>query len=151
RLSFTFAPAIFSRLLRLADDHSLSTQTFLLTCWQVLLRRLSEQDSFYLNCFFDGRNYDEVNDVIGLFSRSLPLFCRLRDEQTLVSLAREIEDRCSQTAEWQEYYEGEVTAQTSQIGFAYFERVDHYESANGLEWKILDQRSDIQQAKLGLR
>ncbi|HXQ69895.1 MAG TPA: condensation domain-containing protein, partial [Pyrinomonadaceae bacterium] len=151
RLSFTFAPEISSGLIRLADDHGLSRQTVLLTCWQVLLRRLCGQESFYINCLFEGRNYDELNSAIGLFARSLPLFCRLHDEQTLVSLGHEIEDRCSQMSEWQEYYGGEAEAQTDQISFEYFERVSHRVTVGGLKWRVLDQQSDLQQAKLGLR
>ncbi len=147
RLSFTFDPDIT----RCADQHGLSTQALLLACWQVLLRRLSGQESFYVNCLFEGRNYDELNNAIGLFARSLPLFCRLRDEQSFVSLGQEIEERCSQMSEWQEYYEGEAAAQTDQICFEYLERVDHHLSASGLDWNIVDQRAAIQHATLGLR
>jgi len=151
RLTFTFVPEITSQLVRCADQHGLSTQALLLACWQVLLRRLSGQESFYVNCLFGGRNYDELNNAIGLFARSLPLFCRLRDEQTVVSLGAEIEERCSQMSEWQEYYEGEATAQTDQISFEYLERVDHHLSVSGLDWHVLDQRAAVQHAKLGLR
>lgn len=147
----TGAPDRLSFTLDCLDHQELSPQTLLLACWQVLLRRLSGHESFYINCLFEGRHYDELNNAIGLFARSLPLFCRLRDEQTILSLGEEIEDRCSQMSEWQEYYESEATAQTDQIGFEYFERVDDYVSGSGLKWQVLDQRSEIQQAKLGLR
>ncbi|HEX6284218.1 MAG TPA: AMP-binding protein, partial [Pyrinomonadaceae bacterium] len=152
RLSFTFDPEVTSKLVRCAGQHGLSTQALLLACWQVLLRRLSGQETFYVNCLFDGRNYDELNNAIGLFARSLPLFCRLRDEQTVISLGAEIEKRCSEMSEWQEYYEGEATNQTDQISFEYLERVDHHLSVSGLDWNVLDQRAAaIQHAKLGLR
>ena len=151
RLSFAFDPEVTSELVRCAYQHGLSTQALLLACWQVLLRRLSGQETFYVNCLFEGRNYDELNNAIGLFARSLPLFCRLRDEQSVVSLGAEIEERCSQMSEWQEYYEGEAAAQTDQISFEYLERVDHHLSVSGLDWNVLDQRASIQHARLGLR
>jgi amino acid adenylation domain-containing protein/non-ribosomal peptide synthase protein (TIGR01720 family) len=151
RLTFTFDPEITSELVRCADQHGLSTQALLLACWQMLLRRLSAQETFYVNCLFEGRHYDELNNAIGLFARSLPLFCRLHDERTIVSLGAEIEDRCSQMSEWQEYYEGEATPQTDQISFEYLERVDHHLSVSGLDWNVLDQRAAVQHARLGLR
>ena len=130
----------------------MSTQTLLLTCWQVLLRRLSGQESFYINCLFEGRNYDELNNTIGLFARSLPLLCRLHDEQPSFRSAQEIEERCSQMSEWQEYYEGEAATQTDQISFEYFERVDHHADRwrSGVE-SAWTSAAAIQQAKLGLR
>ena len=149
-LSFTFALETASALMRLAVHHGISTQSMLLACWQVLLARLSGRHSFQLNSLFDVRHYDELNGAIGLFTRSLPLCCQLDNEKTLFSLARETEDRCAQISEWQEYYDID-TPMTEQISFEYCERMDQHVSGSGLQWAVLDQRSEIQQAKLGLR
>ncbi len=150
RSSFTLAPEITSRLAGAAADSGVSIRTMLLGCWQMLLRRISGQESFYLNCLFDVRHYDQLDGALGLFARSLPLLCQPRDQQTVLSLVQETEDRCAQMSEWQEFYEDGAT-RTEQISFEYDERMDGHVSVSGLRWDVLEQRSEVQQAKLGLR
>lgn len=150
RLNFSFDSTDARTFVEVADRHDVSTQSLLLSCWQVLLGRLSGQQSFYLNCLVDLRHYDELDGAIGLFARSLPLYCRLGDAQTVLSLALNTEARCAELSEWQEYYESETPA-NGLISFEYCERIGEQVSASGLKWEVLDQHSEIQQAKLGLR
>jgi len=151
RLSFTLPAEITAQLEGVAARCGVSTQTMLLACWQVLLWRLTARENFFVNCVFGVRHYEELKDSLGLFARALPLSCRLQEQRTLVSLAQEIEERCAQMSEWQEYYEGDEATQTEQIGFEYAERIRGWASASGLEWAIIEQRSEMQRPKLGLK
>ncbi len=55
---------------------------FLLTCWQLLLRRLAGQEGIDVACVLDGRRLEELQDALGLFARAVPLHVRLDDDQS---------------------------------------------------------------------
>jgi len=137
-----------------ASRCGVSTQTMLLACWQVLLWRLTAQENFSVDCVFDGRQYRELEGAVGLFARALPLSCRIDGQQTFRALAHEVEQRRQQVIEWQEYFDSEndeVTARGDRVGYEYVECDAEWAKAGSLEWQVLEQRSEIQRPKLGLR
>src|SRR5215208_549896 len=48
-------------------------ETFLLSCWQVLLWRLMRQSPIVVGNLFDGRNYEELQRALGPFAQTLPV------------------------------------------------------------------------------
>jgi len=71
--AFTLDPRMTSRIEAFSDARGSSVSGFLLACWQILLWRLSAEEEIIVECLFDGRQFDELHDGLGLFARYLPV------------------------------------------------------------------------------
>jgi amino acid adenylation domain-containing protein/non-ribosomal peptide synthase protein (TIGR01720 family) len=138
-----FAPRVFGSPLRpelvarLEEQNArsgLSLQSVLLACWQVLLWRLTGNADPSIAVTYDGRNYKELVDALGLFERSLPHPARLSPEQSFGELAAGVMARSEEMGEWQEYFSWEMilkerdeaAADSFGFGFEYDERSDDF-------------------------
>ncbi|MBW4490245.1 MAG: amino acid adenylation domain-containing protein [Trichocoleus desertorum ATA4-8-CV12] len=63
----------------------------LLTAWQVLLWRLTGQETLLLGVSLDGRNYEELEPAIGLLSRTLPLSSKLQTNLTFQQALQQVQ------------------------------------------------------------
>src|SRR6202040_518664 len=66
-------PATLQKIELIASQHDASAADFLLACWQSLLWRLTGQSNFFSAVAFDGREYEELQDAVGLFAKHLPI------------------------------------------------------------------------------
>ena len=71
--AFTLDPRMTSRIEAFGDARGSSVSGFLLACWQILLWRLSAKEEIIVGCLYDGRQFDELHDALGLFARRLPV------------------------------------------------------------------------------
>ena len=100
---------------------------FLLGCWQTLLWRLTKQSDITVKTVFPGREYEELQEVIGLLAKSLPISCHFEKNLTLIKLLDEISDRLTEATERQEYF---ISSETEAYGIG-FEFIDISESYDG--------------------
>ena len=61
-----------------------------LACWALLWSRLSVGDEVVIGTRFDGRNYEELKDALGLFERYLPIHLHLSGEMSFNELLQQI-------------------------------------------------------------
>jgi amino acid adenylation domain-containing protein len=71
--AFMLDPRMTSRIEAFSGARGSSVSGFLLACWQILLWRLSAEEEIIVECLFDGRQFDELHDGLGLFARYLPV------------------------------------------------------------------------------
>jgi amino acid adenylation domain-containing protein len=135
---------------RVAAECKLPTETVLLACWFVLIGRLTTQETLSVNCVVDGRQYEVLQDSIGVFARSLPLSSQFDEQQTFAEFAQQLEQRRRKAVEWQEYFEWQPEMAAAP-GFEYVEHSRESMFAGSLEWRLLERRSDIHRPKFGLR
>ena len=91
----------------------------LLTCWQVLLARITSAEEFVIGRFFDGRRYKKLQGGLGLFGRYLPLHCRVPLEVPFLDLLRTTALQMEECGRWQETFHWEpVTDSTGQARVA---------------------------------
>src|SRR5919205_1373203 len=57
----------------IVQKYETTASVFLLSCWQVLLWRLTEQSHFVVGTSFNGRNYQGLESALGLFAKYLPI------------------------------------------------------------------------------
>lgn len=80
-----------------------SVSTFLLGCWQVLLRRLTGEDlSIGVAC--EGRAYEGLDTALGLFARDLPLPVEVDGQAPLSALLERTDARVGELLDRQEYF-----------------------------------------------
>lgn len=69
--------ALAKKLKALGHEYEVSAATLFLTCWQILLWRLTDQADITIGTACDGRSYEELKGALGLFAKNLPVPCRL--------------------------------------------------------------------------
>ncbi|MGD1807088.1 amino acid adenylation domain-containing protein [Dapis sp. BLCC M126] len=83
---------------------NISIENFLLGCWQTLLWRLTKQSDITVKTVFSGRQYEDLEEVMGLLAKYLPISCQLEENLKFTKLLEEISDRLTEASERQEYF-----------------------------------------------
>ena len=71
-------------LLQLAAEQNVTLFTLLLSVYEVLLHRYSNQDDFLVGCPMAGRQHRELQSVVGYFVNPVPLRSCIDDDPTFV-------------------------------------------------------------------
>ncbi|HJT26682.1 MAG TPA: amino acid adenylation domain-containing protein, partial [Pyrinomonadaceae bacterium] len=135
--SVTIDAAATKQIEAIAKKHETTISVFLLSCWQVLLRRLTEQSQVTVGAYFDGRNYQGLESALGLFSRHLPISLLLEEDVSfsqLLTLTTEIVD---ESGEYQEYFTWEEEGRFP-FCYEYVEEAEGYE-AGGVNFSIVNE------------
>lgn len=77
---------------------------FLLSCWQVLLWRLTGNTEVIVGTVFDGREYEELNNALGAFAKVLPISCLLTDNLSFEEVVKQVNKANQAVLEWQDYF-----------------------------------------------
>jgi amino acid adenylation domain-containing protein/FkbM family methyltransferase len=112
-LSATVDPEVLSKLVALAREHQTSLKTLLLTCWHVLIWRLTGQQDVVVTICFEGRNYEELEEVLGPFEKYLPVRARVMGEKNFRTLSREIDEVLRTATTFQESFAWEFLNNSS--------------------------------------
>jgi amino acid adenylation domain-containing protein len=104
----SFDPALIvvkpdAQLARTVLEHA-SSSVVLLTAWQSLLHRLSAQTNFSVGILAEGRQYEELENAIGCFSRTLPIPVRIEDNFKFSDVQRRAKEVLDETLAMQEYF-----------------------------------------------
>jgi len=149
--------ALVAQVEALAEEHDISVELFLLACWQILLWRLIGQPELFVGTIHHGRNFQEMEDAIGLFTKYLPVRCRLDENLRLIDLIRQMKERSDEVREWQEYFSWEHAGDPRREGEpAFFPFCFDFEdeaagfSASGLNFSIARQLAYVDRFKVKL-
>ena len=93
-----------SQISALARRLNASESELLLAAWQCVLWRLTNQSTFRIGVVFDGREYDELRDAVGLISKTLPIEARFDGDFHFQDVVQHVHKAMAKAAEWQEYY-----------------------------------------------
>ncbi|BAY23194.1 amino acid adenylation [Calothrix sp. NIES-2100] len=97
----------------LQENYNSSTEAILLACWQLLLWRLSGQSEIVIGAAGDGREYEELKEVIGLLTKYLPIHSRLEDVLKFSELMERVSESLRFVKKWQEYFDWENLISTN--------------------------------------
>src|SRR6185312_7623491 len=92
---------------RLAEQHDISAEGILLTCWQILLGRLTRQDWVVVGIACDGREYPELRQAYGPLSKYVPIQSDQSGEKAFIDLCRQTCASIEKACEWQEFFSWE--------------------------------------------
>ena len=96
--------AVVSQLESIAKLHNTTIREFLLTCWQILLWRITGQSEIAVATVFDGRTYEELQETIGLLAKYLPISCSVQGDCKFSEILAEIGQTLDNHDQWQEYF-----------------------------------------------
>jgi amino acid adenylation domain-containing protein/thioester reductase-like protein len=115
------SPALLTRLETLAQAHQTSTEVVLLTCWIILLGRLTEQQNMMVATAYNGRKYEELKSALGLLTRYLPLRCDLTNHPPFCNVLQHVHQIVQEMSQWQEYFDWDtISSLNNQSSSAYF-------------------------------
>jgi amino acid adenylation domain-containing protein/non-ribosomal peptide synthase protein (TIGR01720 family) len=99
-----FSPELTAKIAALVQTYNLSTATFLLTCWQIFLWRLTAQPELIVGVCYDGRSDAELEPAIGLLARYIPLQCHLASSIPACDQLQQVHQIMQEVVQWQEYF-----------------------------------------------
>lgn len=146
---------LLNRLEAIAQKHQSDISTFLLTCWQILIGRLTRQPNPIVGVTGNGRKYEELEHSLGLLSTYLPLHCDLQDEFSFAKIWREVELNLKDIHTWQEYFTWEETLESDKsntflpICFEYETKPEKY-GESGVSFFLDRQDACVEPFKLKL-
>lgn len=138
-VTLALSPDVRARIEECARQYDTSTQVFLLTCWQILLSRLTGKPDVLVGVSFDGRNYQELDEALGLFARYLPIHYRLEDDALFKDILTRVNALFDNAHKWQECFTWELISSATEsqatpfflpVGFEFEKQAAMYSSAN---------------------
>jgi amino acid adenylation domain-containing protein len=105
--TFEIAANLVEKIEAIAQQYYVSVSEFLLSCWQVLVGRITGQQNQVLGVKFDGRKYQELKTALGPFAKYLPLHFYLEPNCKFSKRLRETNQSIDELYKWQEYFSWE--------------------------------------------
>ncbi len=146
---------LFDSLEAIAQKHHSDISTFLLTCWQILIGRLTRQPNPIVGVAIDGRKYEELEHSLGLLCKYLPLLCPVQDELNFSQVRQQVELNLQDIHTWQEYFTWEETLEPDKsnaflpICFEYETKPEKY-GESGVSFFLDRQDACVEPFKLKL-
>ncbi|MEH2051408.1 amino acid adenylation domain-containing protein [Nostoc sp.] len=103
-ITLTVDPELLTNIEIIIQKYNTSISVFFLACWQVLLWRLTGQSDLIVGFYCHGRIYKELEEVIGLLAKYLPVHSHLEDNYKFSQLLWQVTESISEVEEWQEYF-----------------------------------------------
>ncbi|MET0647784.1 MAG: amino acid adenylation domain-containing protein [Pyrinomonadaceae bacterium] len=103
-LSMTVEPAEVARMELAAAESGAGLQAFLLACWQTLLWRLTGRPDVSIAVVLDGRRFEELQEVVGLLARTVPVQAQFDEGQKFSDLVRRADRTLNEYQTLQEYF-----------------------------------------------
>ncbi|NEQ48311.1 MAG: amino acid adenylation domain-containing protein [Leptolyngbya sp. SIOISBB] len=124
----------------------------LLTCWQILLWRLSGQTNWQMGIACQSRQYEELETAFGLLTKTVPLAVSLTATESVGNRRNQVARSLQDIHDWQDYFDRSSEESESdlayEIGFAY--ETATYRYGTDLQWTICDEFICLDRLKLQL-
>ena len=98
------------RIKEVAAEFDATVREVLAACWAGLIRRLSGQEEVVLWEVMDGRKYEELQDGVGLYAKSIPLRLRVEENMRFSALLLNLIGIAREGYELQEHYNSDDKA-----------------------------------------
>lgn len=126
-LTQTLPAGLAAQIKQRAGQHDNATPVFLLTCWQILLSRHTGDAQILVGTAYDGRNYEELDEALGLFAKHLPIVCHLEDGARFHDVLARNNASFSDAYKWQECFTWELVAGSAKNDPRFFPIAFEYE------------------------
>ncbi|MBD2201847.1 amino acid adenylation domain-containing protein [Calothrix sp. FACHB-1219] len=139
--SFTLTRDLTRKIADFVAANNTKYRNFFLTCWYILLKRLSKQAEIVIHNLYNGRKYEELHETLGLLAKFLPLSCPLTPEFKFTEVLAYISEQHRQGEQYQEYFlEADIRSSQQEwlslpICFEFEETPETYH-ADGVEFSI---------------
>ncbi|MBC1221786.1 amino acid adenylation domain-containing protein [Nostoc sp. UCD121] len=129
-----------------------SLDEFLFSCWQILLWRLIRQSEIIVGYICNGREYEELQNTLGLIAKNLPSSNCLTPDLSFEEVLVQVRQDKQNAYEWQEYFVLEQIDSLSKELPILFDFTDLPEKRylNGISFSVDQQYTCIDKFKVKL-
>src|SRR5262249_47164383 len=92
---------LFERIETKALQHGVSVSSWLLTSFQVLLWRLTDEPTFVVGVACDGRTYEELTNALGPYVRFVPLSAHFERDRSFTSVLSSVHASLQEAIKYQ--------------------------------------------------
>ncbi|MFP4099133.1 non-ribosomal peptide synthetase family protein [Coleofasciculus sp.] len=148
-------PEVVANIEKIATLNKTTVAEFLFACWQTLLWRITGQSEIIVSTVFSSRKYEELQDVLGLFAKWLPVHCSFQKDFKFTEVLLQISEPLRNHEKWQEYFLWEDSTGSKDnlvdlpISFEFEEGFDKYD-AGEVSFSIEKQYVCFERFKLKL-
>lgn len=137
----------------LAQKYDTSTAVILLVCWQTLIWRLTGESNIIIGMGCNLRQYEELDEVMGLLATWIPIKSYLTPDLNLGKLLENVKQTLDDTTEWQDYFVSESLENDNDLAFPIgfeFEQLTEKIFAKDVSFSLEKYYSCIEPFKLKL-
>jgi amino acid adenylation domain-containing protein len=136
-VSLNLEDDVVAKLRQAAQNRGVSEEEMLIACWAALLWRVSSVKQLTIQWLFDGRKYEELDELLGLLCLYLPVGLKLDRESSLGSVAESLSQWRAEAIGWAEYLidSDESPAAGARVGFRYQQWPEPIEDG-ALSWTV---------------
>ncbi|GAX38390.1 non-ribosomal peptide synthetase [Nodularia sp. NIES-3585] len=137
----------------LAQKYDTSTAVILLVCWQTLIWRLTGESDIIIGMGCNLRQYEELDEVLGLLATWIPIKSYLTPDLNLGELLESVKKTLDDTTEWQDYFVPESLENDNDLAFPIgfeFEQLTEKLFAKDVSFSLQKYYSCIEPFKLKL-
>lgn len=150
-LSVTLGSDVLGKIEALGQQYDTSASVVLLTCWQILLWRVTGLSDIIVGTIYDRREgeYEPLHNVLGLLATWLPIKVNVVPDLRFTEALELVKKAMGNAEEWQDYFCGDDDKITAQIGFEWVEGSEKWSSA-GVSFSLYKQYTCIEPFKVKL-
>jgi len=147
------SPDVTGKIAALARKYATSPQVVLLACWQTLIWRLTGEEDILIGKKSDRREYEELQDVLGLLATWLPIKSNLSAKLRFFEVLEMTQATINEAEEWQDYFVPEPVENGNGLAFPFgfeFEQLPEKQIAADVSFSLYHQYSCIEPFKVKL-
>jgi amino acid adenylation domain-containing protein len=120
-LSWTVPPEVIAKLNFLAEQLNATAAAVLLSCWQMLLWRLTGHSDLIIGTQCPGREYDALESMLGLLAKQIPIACSYSADLQVTEAIALTQQTLQAAEQWQDDFawERDVSASFAPFGFSF--------------------------------
>jgi amino acid adenylation domain-containing protein len=100
----TISQELFTQINHFAQKYNQTPEIIFLTCWQILIWRLTGESEIVIGTAVSRREYEELNDVMGLLATWLPIKTQFTSNLNFIEVLNTVAERLKNGVEWQDYF-----------------------------------------------
>lgn len=111
------------------DKYDTKLEIILLSCWQILIWRLTRKSEIVIGTASDRRDCEELHDILGLLATWLPIKIKLTPNLCFTEVLELVAKTLETASEWQDYFVPEAIEEDNILAFPV-----------GFEWEQLPEK-----------
>jgi amino acid adenylation domain-containing protein len=151
-------PELRQRIEESARRYEVEPAILLLSCWQVLMWRLTGELDIVVGYVCDGRSFEELHGALGLFARTLPVSCHVGAGFRFAEILARTHQSIAEARRWQDYFliEQSSAPDANDPPQGYFPVIFEYQewpskaTVAGLSFSVIKQQACFDQFKIKL-
>ncbi|AUB41615.1 Glutamate-1-semialdehyde aminotransferase [Nostoc flagelliforme CCNUN1] len=108
---------LYDKIYYFAQKYDKTTDVILLACWHILIYRLTGESEIVIGTASDRREYEELDNVLGLLATWLPIKTKFTSNLNFIEVLAAVGQTLENAAEWQDYFVPEAVEQDKLIAF----------------------------------